>query len=111
MVHGELEDQCQSHPAGAALSAGTNQVNLTYPLIVHPSSFQLCLIFFLQQVWDPDEMRMLNWERNRHYILEAPQRSSESFSCPKFVFFQLLVSFPRENYSFSFLVGTRKTHL
>ena len=27
MVHGELEDQCQSHPAGAALSAGTNQVN------------------------------------------------------------------------------------
>ena len=27
MVHGELEDQCQSHPAGVALSAGTNQVN------------------------------------------------------------------------------------
>jgi len=60
MVHGELEDQCQSHPAGAALSAETKQ-----------------------QVWDPDEMRMLNWERNRHYILEAPQQSSQSFSCPK----------------------------
>ena len=27
MVHGELEDQCQTHPAGVALSAGTNQVN------------------------------------------------------------------------------------
>ena len=86
MVHGELEDQCQSHPAGAVLSAETNQVNLTYPLNRPPFELSVMSHLFLQQVWDPDEMRMLNWERNRHYILEAPQQSSQSFSCPKFVF-------------------------
>ena len=90
MVQGELEDQCQSHPAGAALSAGTNQVNLTYPLNRPPFELSVMSHLFLQQVWDPDEMRMLNWERNRHYILEAPQRSSGSFSCPKFASFQIL---------------------
>ena len=47
-------------------------------------------------------MRMLNWERNRHYILEAPQRSSKSFSCPKFVLFQILSSLKESQLFLSF---------
>ena len=57
---------------------------------------------FLQQVWDPDEMRLLNWERNRHYILEAPQHSSKSFSCPKFVLFQFFSSLKESQLFLSF---------
>ena len=102
MVQGELEDQCQSHPAGTALSAGTNQVNFTRPLIRPPFEFSAMSHFVLQQVWDPDEMRTLNWERKRHYILEAPQRSSKSFSCPKFVLFQILSSLKESQLFLSF---------
>ena len=47
-------------------------------------------------------MRMLNWERNRHYILEAPQHSSKSFSCPKFVLFQILSSLKESQLFLSF---------
>ena len=40
-------------------------------------------------MWDPKERLILGWERNLHYVLEAPQLGSQGFSCPKCVFYLL----------------------
>jgi len=39
--------------------------------------------FAPKQVWSAKEKRMLDWERNKHYVFEAPQLGSKSFDCPK----------------------------
>jgi len=57
MEQGELAEQCQSQPGGGAALA--------------------------PKVWDPQENQLLDWERNKNYVLQAPQLGSQGFNCPK----------------------------
>jgi len=49
--------ECQARPGGAAVAP--------------------------KEVWSAKEQRLVAWERNKHYILEAPQLGSQGFNCPK----------------------------
>jgi len=54
-----VQGACQSQPGGGVAAMAT------------------------KEVWSAEEKRMLVWERNKHYVLEAPQLGSLGFKCPK----------------------------
>ena len=111
MVHGELEDQCQSHPAGAALSAGTNQVNsprfLKSPTLrvlsrISPFFYSKCGI----------QTRCVCSTGRGTDIISLRLRSTvvKASAVPSLCYFKFCLLSKKVSYFFLF-VGTRKTHL